>query len=237
MIWVYGICERPELRAPPRRGLAQAPLDGVREGALLAVVSRHSYPPADPALDALWVHERVVERIMAERAVLPMRFGTKLEDDEALRGVLAVRQQEFLASIERVRGRVELGIRAMGRVGAASPELAPRHSAPAATTGREYLEAKLRNGLQVERETAALHEPLAKLSVAVRRQPPRAPEEKLRASYLVDTATVARFRGTVERLQRAHAGVAILCTGPWPPYSFVGSSATAATASVAGGTG
>jgi hypothetical protein len=202
-------------------------------------VSRHSHPPAEPALDALWVHERVVERLMADRAVLPMRFGTKLEHDEALREVLAARQHEFLATLEQVRGRVELSVRAMGPLGAASPapEPATHRSAPVATTGREYLEAKLRNGLQVEREAAALHEPLAKLAVGARRQAPRAPEEKLRASYLVETATVAQFRGMVERLQRTHPGVAILCTGPWPPYSFVGSSATATTAPVTGGTG
>ena len=60
MIWVYGICEGPELPAPGGRGLAQAPLDGVREGELLAVVSRHISPPGDPARDALWAHERVV---------------------------------------------------------------------------------------------------------------------------------------------------------------------------------
>jgi hypothetical protein len=237
MIWVYGICERPELPAPRRRGLAQAPLDGVREGQLLAVVSRHSHPPGDPALDALWVHERVVERIMADRAVLPMRFGSKVADDEALREVLAARQQEFLATLDRVRGRVEVSVRAMQPLGGAPPpELATHPSPPVATSGRDYLEAKLRNGRRSDREVAALHEPLASLAVEVSRQRARSPEELLRASYLIETAVLARFRGTVERLQRTHPGVAVLCTGPWPPYSFVAASATLTTAPVAGGT-
>jgi hypothetical protein len=208
VIWVYGICERPDTPPPRRRGLAQAPLDGVREGELLAVISRHVHPPGDPALDALWVHERVVERIMADRAVLPMRFGSKLHDDGVLREILAARQEQFLATLDRVRGRVEVGVRAMQPLDAnASADSAP---ASAATTGREYLEAKLRH-------------------------PARAPEELLRASYLVETAAVARFRGAVERLQRAHPRVAILCTGPWPPYSFVAGTATLTTTPVAGG--
>jgi gas vesicle protein GvpL/GvpF len=136
MIWVYGICERPELPPPRRRGLAQAPLDGVREGRLLAVITRHLQPPDEPALDALWVHERVVERVMADRAVLPMRFGTKLPDDEALRAVLAERQQEFVETLDRLRGRVEIGIRAMQLNGSApTPDAAP----VPATSGREYL--------------------------------------------------------------------------------------------------
>jgi hypothetical protein len=238
MIWIYGICERPELPPPRRRGLAQAPLDGVREGDLLAVISRHVHPPGDPALDALWVHERVVERIMADRAVLPMRFGNKLADDDELRRLLAARQQELLATLDRVRGKVEVGVRVMQPLGvpSAADELTAELSASIATSGREYLEAKLRNGRRFERETAALHEPLAKLAVDVSRQPVRASEELLRASYLIETGVVARFRATVERLQRTHPGVAILCTGPWPPYSFVAVTAPLPIAPMAGGT-
>jgi len=237
VIWVYAICDRPDMPPPRRRGLAQAPLDAIREGDLLAVVSRHSHPPGDPALDALWVHERVVERIMADRTVLPMRFGTKLPDDEALRAVLATRQQELLATLARVRGRVEVGIRAMQPLGGdpASNHSQPAPSVPVAATGREYLEAKLRNGRRVEREAAALHEPLASLAVAVSRQPARAPDELLRASYLIDAPVLARFRATVERLQRTHPGAAILCTGPWPPYSFVTSAAAPTAEPAAGG--
>jgi Gas vesicle synthesis protein GvpL/GvpF len=220
VIWVYAICDRPELPPPRGRGLAQAPLDGVREGDLLAVVSRHDDQPGEPALDALWVHERVVERIMAERAVLPMRFGTCLDDGDALRQVLAARGQEFLAALQRVRGRVEVSVRAMQPPGEQDGE-----PAPVATSGREYLEAKLRDG----RDARSLHDPLASLAVEVDRRPSRAPDELLRASYLVDTAALARFRGAVEHLQRTHPSVAILCTGPWPPYSFVAAPTPSST--------
>jgi hypothetical protein len=135
-----------------------------------------------------------------------------------------------------VRGRVELGVRAMQPLDAQPDANAIAGGAPgSAKTGREYLEAKLRDGRRIERGVAALHEPLAKLAVAAQRQPARSPEELLRASYLVETAVVARFRGAVERLQREHPGVAILCTGPWPPYSFVAGTATLTTTPVAGG--
>jgi hypothetical protein len=235
VIWVYGICDRPELPPPRRRGLAQAPLEGVREGDLLAVISRHTHAPGEPALDALWVHERVVERIMADRAVLPMRFGSRVADEDALREALAARQQEFHGTLQRVRGRVEVSVRAMQQGGeqASAPE--PLASRPPATSGREYLAAKLRDGRRTEREASALHDPLAGLAFDAVRQPARGPDELLRASYLIDAPVLARFRGTVERLQRTHPAIAILCTGPWPPYSFVGAPATAPTAPAAGG--
>jgi hypothetical protein len=229
VIWVYAICERSEAPLPRDRGLAQAALEGVPEGDLVGVISRHVDPLGDPALDALLVHERVIEGLMADRAVLPMRFGARLGDDDALRAVLAARRQEFLATLDRVRGRVEVGVRAL-RHGSDDDEIA----AEAPGSGRAYLEAKLRTGRRVEHEAAAVHEPLARLAVAASRRPARRPEELLRASYLLDAAVVARFRAMVERLQRANPRVAILCTGPWPTYSFVAGAATLTTAPVAG---
>jgi hypothetical protein len=217
MIWVYGICDRPDAPAPEGSGLAEAPLEGLREGEVLAVFSRHVQPPGDPALDALWVHERVIERLMTDRAVLPMRFGTRLAGDDALHAILASRQQEFLAALDRVRGRVELGVRAMRRSDA---EDGHRPATPPAMTGRAYIEGKLRDGRRAAREVAPIHEPLAGIATASARHAHR-PEELLRASYLVDSAAVVRFRSTVDQLQRADADLAILCTGPWPPYSFV----------------
>jgi len=43
----------------------------------------------------------------------------------------------------------------------------------------------------------------------------------LRAAYLVERPVVARFGSRVQRLQAEHPEAAVLCTGPWPPYSFV----------------
>jgi hypothetical protein len=207
MIWVYAVCEQPEVPVAAGCGLDGVPLEAIVEGPLLAVVSRHERAPADPALGALWGHERVVEALMAERAVLPLRFGTRFPDTGGLQTALAERRQALLDALDRVRGRVELAVRAMQ----------PAAAVPAAVSGREYLNAKLAG----ERSVAALHEPLAALAVATRRSPKPAPGELLRAAYLVEQPAVRRFRGAVERLQRGHPEAALLCTGPWPAYSFV----------------
>ena len=220
MIWLYAVCDRPELPPPRRRGMAQSPLDAVRAGELLAVISRHVHPPGEPALDALWVHERVVERLMADRAVLPMRFGSRLPDEGAVRDLLEARQQAFLAALDRVRGRVELGVRAIRRGNGAAPG-DPVAPAPETASGRDYVLSKVRESHRTEHAAATLHDPLAALADAARRQRPRSPDEVLRASYLVDRGSLPRFRAAVERLQRTQPDAAILCTGPWPPYSFV----------------
>jgi Gas vesicle synthesis protein GvpL/GvpF len=211
VIWVYAVCERPELPLPRVRGLARASLDMIAEGPLVAVLSRHAHAPDEPALDALWAHERVVESLMVERAVLPMRFGTRPSSTDGVREALAERRDVLLEALDRVRGRVELAMRAIQPAACAAAD-AP----PAATSGSEYLRARLARARTLE----ALHEPLAALAVAARRWPERAPGELLRISYLVDEPAVPHFRSVVEWLQREHPEAALLCTGPWPAYSF-----------------
>jgi hypothetical protein len=225
VIWVYAIGELPEV--PPRQsaiGLAGAPLEGVREGGLLAVISRHADLPEMRTVDALWAHEHVVERLMAERAVLPMRFGSQLPGEAALRRALATRHDELLSVLDGVRGRVELAVRAVCADGAERVDVPVPVVAGGVVghdTGREYVCAKLELRNRAEAAGAALHAPLAALAVAESRRPGRGPGELLRASYLVERPVVAEFRALARRLQREHPDAAVLCTGPWPPYSFV----------------
>jgi hypothetical protein len=146
---------------------------------------------------------------MADRAVLPVRFGTRLPSADDVREALAERRDVLLEALDRVRGRVELAVRTMPQAASSPP--------PAAASGSEYLRARLAGA----RTRNALHEPLAELAVAARCWPERAPGEPRRSSYLVDEPAVPDFRRAVERLQREHPEAALLCTGPWPAYSFV----------------
>jgi hypothetical protein len=220
VIWVYAICERPDDPPASTAGLAGAPLEAVREGELLAVLSRHGDLGQISSIDALWAHERVVERLMAERAVLPMRFGSQLASEAALRRALAAHHDELLSALDTVRGMVELAVRAMQEAAPAGSDL-PAAAAEGHHSGRDYLRAKLERRDREAAAGAALHAPLAALAVATKRRRALAPGELLHAAYLVERPAVAEFRAAAQRLQRKHRDVAVLCTGPWPPYSFV----------------
>ena len=192
MIALLAITDDP---SPPR-----PPLHAVRNGTLSALCA-----PAveqEVTADALWRHDAVLEELMEQRAILPVRYGTLVADDEAAERAVAERHDEFVAGLERVRGAVELALRV---------ELTEPAGDPA--NGLEYLR------LKVARMGTArlLHERLAALARASAQQPGR---ELLRAAYLVDREAVADFVALVERLQRDHPELGLLCTGPWPPYSF-----------------
>ena len=220
MIWVYAICDQHTILHPAQRGIADAPVEGVTEGHLLAVVSRHPELPDVSTDGALWAHEQVVEALMAGgAAVLPMRFGSRLADVTGLRVALATHEDRLLGALDAVRGRIELAVRVI-RTEPPTPE-----PPPAELTGRGYLDARLALRAREEAAAAALHSPLAAMAVAGSRRPPRAPGELLRASYLVERSALPAFRDVTQRLQLRHWDVAVVCTGPWPPYSFVGVSA------------
>jgi hypothetical protein len=212
MIWVYAVCERAGPPLPRVGGLAGAPLEEICEGPLLAVTSSGDPLPDEPTLDALSGHERVVEALMADRPVLPMRFGTRFVAVGEVQAALGARRKPLLDALDLVRGRVELAVRVRGpgAEGAAA-------SMPSGSSGQEYVRARLRAG----RSAASLHRLLAELAVASRCSPALARGELLHASYLVERPAVMRFRGAVRQLQREHPEAALVCTGPWPAYSFM----------------
>jgi len=167
--------------APPA-----APVRLIRAGGLGALCAPASSEPADS--DALWRHEELVEELMAERALLPVRFGTRVSGEDEIAALLAERRDEFAAALEHVRGAVELAVRVQ-------PSGAP-------------------GSLDAEHD---VHGPLRALARDTSIQPG---DDLFRAAYLVDRGGVGVFVRAVRRLQERNPGLAVLCTGPWPPYSF-----------------
>jgi Gas vesicle synthesis protein GvpL/GvpF len=77
--------------------------------------------------------------------------------------------------------------------------------------------------LNDEKRSAALarriHEPLEALSRAS--TPGRASlAGSVNTAYLVDREDIVPFQVTVEKLDDTLEEATIVCTGPWPPYSF-----------------
>ena len=193
-------------------------------------------------------HERVLERALAGGAVVPFRFGTIVRDRADVGRLLAERAQPLRDALERVAGRVELGVKAI-----APPDLAERVRAGSAearrleeqldgaAAGRRYLLEK-QLGQAVAREAADLrariaaesHATLSSLAVAAVANPPQRPElggfegdMLLNGAYLVAREGEAGFLAAVERLQerwREHA-IRFEATGPWPPFNFVAGEA------------
>jgi hypothetical protein len=236
--YVYGVVDAGAAPAPENVRL-------VEEGGLAAVVG--AVPLADFGEDALaerlndrdWLeeharaHEEVLLRVAGATTVVPFRFGVVYRDLVDVAAMLQERHADLDAALERVRGRVELGVKAWAD--RARLEAALGDSSQADSSGRAYLERRRTERERAQRAGTLLaeiaqdaHERLlgrAVEGVANRPQPReltgRDETMILNGAYLV--ADGGALADVVDVLEREHAprGVTFELTGPWPPHNFV----------------
>ncbi|HEY2335223.1 MAG TPA: GvpL/GvpF family gas vesicle protein [Solirubrobacterales bacterium] len=199
-------------------GLRGAPLRAIASGPVAAIYSEHGIAP-EPDEELLWSHEQIVEELMEGSTILPMRFGSTVESPEALADWLKERREEFSVSLKRVRGAVELSVRAQLPAAAKVDEKA--RPAWRSQPGTAYLLERARRQRRSEDAAARIHRPLAALA---RRSMPKAgagDRGAFKAAYLVDEESVEAFGDRVGELNSTLVDTKVSCTGPWPPYSFV----------------
>lgn len=224
MLYLYAISAWPAPPLPPVAGLGETALVAVPCADLVAVAQPLPAPP-DPAEAQILAHEAVIEALMADRTVLPMRFGSTLADTAAVEAFLATRAAPFRADLTRVAGCVELSVRGISPADPADPDTAQIESSASSdrSPGRAYLEQRRvaeRARLAQRAHAQAIYARLEPLARAAVFGAARHADMPLNAAYLVPREAVAAFREAV-----AAAGsttpLRLLCTGPWPPYSFV----------------
>ena len=197
---------------PRLSGLEGVSVQARATAGLTLAVSVHGAPPQ--LTDAAVLrHGEVVEALAhADAGVLPARFGLAFEDDESLLRSVGARAAELRAALERVRGCAEVGLRVLGPDGDEEPRV------PAG--GGAYLRERLRETTERERLAAELHGAVAVHARESTRRDASGRRLVLDASYLVPCHALDAFRREVGQLERTHPELALLCTGPWPPYSF-----------------
>jgi hypothetical protein len=180
-------------------------------------------------------HEAVVEYCLRARAVVPMKLFTIFENDFRATREIERQRPEIDASMKRVAGRREWGVRIRAVPAAGRPREVRGDKPAASKTGASYLAAK-KQVRDEAREMAArartrvnrTYSTLAALSADARRHPPAAGSEQttrllLDAAFLVAITAASRFRAATRRAARSlnREGYGVEVTGPWPPYNFI----------------
>jgi Gas vesicle synthesis protein GvpL/GvpF len=194
-------------------GLDEEPLRAVVEGSLAAIVSDHTGTDGEPAIERLRDYESTVRRLMESSAILPARFGSVLADEGDVRKLLRRRHRDLLSRVRRVRGTVELALRARWRAGMVTMP------SPRAPSGTSYLRERLELRQNARRVASEL-DPLTALARSSRRTLSPAPDLPVLDAYLVERDRVREFVDMVAELGDGLDDVELTCTGPWPPYSF-----------------
>jgi Gas vesicle synthesis protein GvpL/GvpF len=244
-VYVYGIstaAERADVEAPGV-GASGARVRRIVHGELAALVSDVE-PDYAVAAREVRAHWRVLDEAASRATVLPMRFGTVLESDDAvIDELLAPRHDRLAAQLAALAGKVQLTVkgfydeeRLLRSVVARSPAVARLRERvrgrPAAATYYDRIElgelVAGEVGRARERDGAAVLGRLEPLALAARQEPPSTPDCAVNAAFLVERERVEEFSAAVAALADEVAGrMRLRYVGPLPPYSFVEEGAAA----------
>lgn len=247
--YVYAVC-RP-LEAPLQvqlTGVAGAPAKPLHHHGLVAVVSE--VPERDFAEEPLrahledldWLaataraHQGVVDALTVVTTPLPLRLATVFRDDSGVRSMIEAREDHFRATLDRLEGRVEWGVKVYMEPERSEQPAPAAQPVPKAASGREYLrqrrqQTRASEDMWQKAETFAtrLHGKLAAFAEDSRLHTPQNPalsgvegRNVLNASYLVTRRASEKFVELVDRAKDDVPGLRVELTGPWATYSFTG---------------
>ena len=256
-VYVYAIVDRAVDTGLPE-GVAGAPVRSVRaaDGVLVALVTdvpldefgdealRHNLNELEWLATTAVAHENVVDAALKATTVVPMRLCTIFRDDDAVGEMLARERADLEATLARLQGTQEWGVKVVADAEALNNAVARdserlrelRRSVASVGEGAGYfasreLERATREEAeaQLERRTRDIHEALAGVALDTRVNPPSnrdlagyQGDMVLNGAYLVAHERTEELRALVARLGVEHGahGLGIELTGPWPPYNF-----------------
>jgi len=207
-------------------------------------------PEAEQRMQQLaWVgprafrHEAVIEEVMAQSAVLPLRFGTLFSSLPALREFMEAHSQAIGEFLRRVAGHGEWSVkgildrrRAEQRVLSLCLSAQQEHLAAMSDGMRYFVEQRIRNNAQKElncwldhtsqrlaRELAGQAVEFRECQVVGRQGGEQGAEEVLNWAFLLPCSDVLGFRQHIDRVNAdlGGQGLRLELSGPWPPFRFV----------------
>ncbi|MDR3473950.1 MAG: GvpL/GvpF family gas vesicle protein [Devosia sp.] len=186
----------------------------------------------------MMAHMRVLDEVMTEFTVLPIRFDSVAPSPDAVREqLLKARYGELTALLDGMEGRIEMGLKAFWYEDVVFQEIVQEnptiHRKRADLEGRSLEETyydRIRLGELVEAELKvrrvqdadSILERLRPIAEKTKVNPTIADHMVLNAAFLVERSREAEFDEAVRRLD-AEMGHRILtkCVGPVAPYNFV----------------
>jgi len=208
---------------------------------LAAVISNVPAKQYESTRNNMIAHERVLEAVMKETTLLPVRFGTIADSAspaEDIKKLLSVRLEEFHNLLMEMRGKVELGLKAFWRdekaifneIVAENIDIRRlRDSISLKSYETSHFE-RIRLGEMIEeainhkkdRESTQMLAPLRQIACSTKENPLLATRIIVNAAFLVDKAREPDFDGQVEQLDKQFGKrIAIKYVGPVPAYNFV----------------
>lgn len=183
-------------------------------------------------------HTKVLEEVMSEFTILPIRFGTVAPTEDLIHEkLLTLRHQEFTSLLQNMAGRVELGLKAFWREGTVFADIIAeneeirrlRDKLQGSDPAKTHFE-RMRLGEMVEKaveqkritEAEMIMSHLEPLAEQVKRKKTFTDQMLVNAAFLVNQTNEAAFDTAIQELDAAMENrLMFKYVGPVPPYNFV----------------
>jgi len=235
--YLYAITALGKNRAYDVAGIDGGAVYSVRNGGVAAVVSDCARQKLRPERAHLAAHKEVLQRLMMESTVLPMAFGTIADDVKAVRRLLSLNEEVILEQLERVAGKVEMGLRVRWDVPNIfeyfidiHPELRAARDRLLGNQRQPRQEDRIELGqlfdrlLNDDREAhfEKLEEALAPCCAEIKRSPPRNVNEVANLNCLTGRDSQKQLEeAVVQAATMFDNNYAFDLNGPWAPHNFV----------------
>jgi len=183
----------------------------------------------------LMAHQAVIERVMKDYPVLPVKFGTLVEGDSEVQRLIEQGHRKFTQALIWLDGRMEMEVAAtweLERVFAdisQEDEIVRLKKAMAKGPPGEVLEQQIRAGRIVKESLdrrrikcqERMVESLQPMALAVQPNALVADEMVMNVAFLIQGNREGEFDKRVRELDQAfHDQIDFRVIGPLPPYSF-----------------
>ena len=207
------------------RGIQDAQVFGYPNGEFAVIVSEY-LPDSSLNQKSVVEHARVVSDCFRNTTVLPFRFGTIFDNDEALRRSVRANRKAFIDTVTRLRGKAEMHVKLVVKGG--SLREAMTDIALPATTGGEYLSClREQASRQRERQTKAralsvqVHKLFSPLEEEISCRKAGSGSMQLDIAHLIEEKAVLKYQNRYSTAARQLQDCEIVISGPWPPYHFM----------------
>jgi hypothetical protein len=168
-------------------------------------------------------HARVIADCFKLSTVLPFRYGTTFDGDDALRRSVRSNQRHFMANVERLRGKAEMHLKVL--VDDICPGITARQDV---TVGQQYL-TNLRESASRQRErqskaralSVQMHRMFLPIAEEITCKRMESGKMLLDIAHLIDNKTIERYQNKYTSATQELKECRMQLSGPWPPYHFV----------------
>jgi hypothetical protein len=240
--YIYGIIQANEKKSfgsiglgDPRKEVYAVPHQGISAVVSDSPIIVYHSMTKDKVVSDLLCHQLVIEKVMEDHAIIPMKFGTFAEEEKEVVEILKTGHRQFMDTLGLISNKIELDVVALWNKERIFKKIAEEKeikqfkeriiSNPASSQhddriklGRmvekslkrknlEYAEEIL-SALKEEAEDFCSHDTLDDIMV-------------LNSSFLLDTDREKDFDRTLNELdEKYEKKINFRCVGPLAPYSF-----------------